>query len=152
MGTGGTMWFTRADLGIRLWIAPEEGRGRLKTGMLAGDVTVTVVEPGDAASLVPVMGESVTKLGIYNCLVTAAFLGANGTGDYGVVIEIDTITGPSLDPHIRTVIGGMLKVYDNDFDSISATINLPTARGSIPTPTASATAASVSPISTATAP
>lgn len=131
MATGGNMWFTRDDLGIRIWIAPEDGQGRLKTGMLAGDFVVTVVEPGDTASLVPAMGESVTKPGTYNCLVTSAFLGANGVGDYGAVIEIDTFAGPSGGPHIRTVIGGMLKVYDNDFDSISASISLPTARGSM---------------------
>jgi hypothetical protein len=127
----GNMWFTRDDLGIRIWIAPEDGQGRLKTGMVAGDFTVTVIEPADAASLAPAMGESVTKPGVYNCLVTSAFLIANGVGDYGVAIEIDTFAGPSGAPHIRTVIGGMLKVYDNDFDSISATISLPTARGSM---------------------
>ncbi len=113
------MWFTKIADGFRGWFVAVQSNGTLRTGLVAGDFTVTVVEPGDAASLVPTVTESATKSGLYRFDVTSGFITTNGVGEYGVVVEIDTFAGPSGAPNVRTSISKVLRVTTEDFDTLS---------------------------------
>lgn len=106
------MWLTGEADGFRLWFPAVQGNGSLRTGLVAGDFTATVVDPTDAVTLVPVVAESAVKIGLYFIDITAAFLTANGDGDYGVVIEVDTFAGPSGAPNVRDAFAGTLKVIE----------------------------------------
>lgn len=108
------MWFTKQSDGFRGWFAVVQ-LGSIVAGIAPGNFTVTVVDPTDAASLNPAVTESATKPGLYTFLVTSAFITANGTGEYGVVVEINK-PAPG---RIVDAFSDALKVSEDDFDSLS---------------------------------
>lgn len=111
------MWFTRDDQGFRGWFTVDL-MGEVRTGLLAGDFLVTVVNPSDGASTNPSVTESSQKPGLYRFDVPSLFLTTHGPGSYAVVIQVDTITGPSPPPEVLAVLDGVLHVNEEDFDSL----------------------------------
>ena len=129
------MWWAKTAVGFRGWFLVETNGGSLRTGLVAGDFTVTVVNPSDTAGTAPVVSESSTKGGLYFFDVPTAFLTTNGIGEYGVVIEIDTFAGPSNAPNVRGTASHVLRVSLADleedrivqgwvFDPISASLDV----------------------------
>jgi hypothetical protein len=96
-----------------------QGNGSLRTGLVGGDFTAAVVEPGDAATTAPTVSESTQKAGLYTFLVPSAFLVTNGAGEYGVSIEVDTFAGPSGSPNVRDAVGHVLRVSLADLDDLA---------------------------------
>lgn len=113
------MWFTKDDDGYRAWFSVEDKNGLLRTGGVAGNFTVTVVEPGDTASSTPTVSESSTKPGLYTFLVPSSFFATHGVGGYGVVVEA-TFSSP---PKIDAVFAEVLRVFAEDFDSLGTAIS-----------------------------
>lgn len=113
------MYFTKQADGFRAHFAVAQGNGSLRTGLLAGDFTVTVVDPADSTTLTPSVSESTQKSGSYFFDITSGFITTNGVGDYGVVVEVDTFAGPSSAPHVRDVFGEVLRVTEEDFDTLA---------------------------------
>jgi len=113
------MYFTKQADGFRAHFVASQGNGSLRTGLLAGDFTVTVVDPADGATLTPAVSESTQKSGMYFFDITSGFITTNGVGDYGVVVEVDTFAGPSSAPHVRDVFGEVLRVTQEDFDTLA---------------------------------
>lgn len=117
------MWFSRNADGYQAWFTVADKHGALRTGGVAGDFTVTVVNPADTASSSPTVSESATKPGLYTFLVPTTFFTTNGVGGYGVVVEVDMNTSPK----IETVLGEVLRVFAEDFDSsVGAVWDAPT--------------------------
>jgi len=112
------MWFTKQSTGYRGWFRVVDDTGALRTGLVAGDFTVTIVDPADAANNSPSVSESAQKTGIYYFDILSAFFVANGNGEYTVSVEVDTFAGPSGFPNVRDAFSTSLQVYDEDFDSI----------------------------------
>lgn len=113
------MWFTKDTDGYRAWFTVEDKNGIIRTGGVAGNFTATVVEPGDTASTVPTVTESTTKAGLYTFLIPSSFFATYGVGGYGVVVEVNFVVAPK----ITTVFGEVLRVFDEDFDSIYANVD-----------------------------
>ena len=111
-----SLWFTRQAEGFRAWFAPETATGKLKPGMVAGDFTVTVIDPTDTNTSTPAVSESSAKAGLYTFVIPNSFLTANGNGVYGVVVEVDTKAGPSASPHIVAIMDAHLRVTLEDLD------------------------------------
>jgi hypothetical protein len=106
------MWFTKDDDGFRGWLTVMRN-GRLHTGV-AADITVTVVDEDDSTSTTPAVSESTQLAGLYTFLIPSAFFTTNGTGQYSVVAVVDA-TGPT----VRDVDDYVLRVFEEDFDSLS---------------------------------
>ena len=109
------MWFTKDDDGFRGWF-PVARNGVLHSG-IAADITVTVVDEDDSTSTSPTVSESVQLSGLYTFVVPSSFFVANGTGQYSVVAVVNS-TGPV----VRNVKGEVLRVFDEDFDSVATII------------------------------
>ena len=107
------MWFTKDDDGFRGWF-PAVRDGVLHSG-IAADITVTVVDEDDSASTSPTISESSQLSGLYTFTIPSSFFVTNGTGQYSVVAVVNS-TGPV----VRNVKGEVLRVFEEDFDSISA--------------------------------
>lgn len=112
------VWFTKQADGFRGWLPVEQNNGTLRTGLAAGDFVVTIVDPDDDASAVVAASESSEKSGLYFFDITSGFITTNGVGEYGIVVEIDTKTGPSSAPHVVMILDSVLKVSQEDFDSL----------------------------------
>ena len=112
------MWFTRDDQGYRAWFTVVDKNGLIRTGGVPGDFTVTVVNPADTASTTPAVAESATKPGLYTFLVPSTFFATHGVGGYGVVVEVIMLTSPK----VEAVFGEVLRVFDEDFDSVATTV------------------------------
>jgi hypothetical protein len=117
------MWFTAQDNGYRGWFIVKDNAGNLRTGLAAGDFTVTVIEPNDGDSNNPSVSESGELSGTYYFDVPSAFLITYGNGEYNVTVEVNTFAGPSGPPNVRDVINSVLQVSTNDFDDISSDIS-----------------------------
>jgi hypothetical protein len=115
------MWFTRDDAGFRGWIAAVRN-GQLRAGLVNGDFTVTVIAPGDGANTTPTVAESAQKSGVYYFDIPDTFFIANGAGEYVVVLEVDTFAGPSGAPHVQDAVTAVLRVTEEDFDTIAAAV------------------------------
>ena len=113
------MWWTKAASGFRGWFAVAQSSGALRTGLVAGDFTVTIVDPSGTMTSIPAVAESI-KLGLYTFTIPAIFLTGNGVGEYGVSIEVDTFAGPSGPPHVRAVLSHVLRVSLKDLDDITS--------------------------------
>jgi hypothetical protein len=113
------VWFAKQSDGFQGWFVVEN-LGALVTGLLPGVFTVTIVDPADAATNTPAVAESVSKLGLYMFTIPSAFITANGVGEYGVVIEINKPAPPP--PRIVDVISAVLKVSQEDFDSLAESL------------------------------
>ncbi len=115
------MWFSKISSGFRVWF-PVDVASELREGLVAGDFSVTVIDPDDSASVSPTVAESTQKSGVYYFDVSSAFLVANGPGEYFCLIQVDTIDGPSGPPEILNNFGSILRVTQEDFDSLVASI------------------------------
>lgn len=112
------MYFTKDTNGFRAFFTALQSNGNLRTGLVAGDFTVTTVEPTLTGTTAPVVSEVGVVPGLYTFLVPAAFLGIYGVGDYGILVQIDTFAGPSGAPNVRTAFAHNMKVNEKDFDDI----------------------------------
>lgn len=109
----------RTDQGIKVCFAVIKSDGTLRTGLVAGDFTVTVVNPGDTATLTPAVSQTTQKAGVYCFTLTSGFMGTHGVGVYPFVVEIDTIAGPSSPPNVRTAFSGNVRATQEDIDTIA---------------------------------
>tara|TARA_R100001244_G_scaffold25113_4_gene25576 strand:+ start:38537 stop:39349 length:813 start_codon:yes stop_codon:yes gene_type:complete len=109
------MWFTKDSTGFRGWFSVIDSKGNLRTGMIPSDFIATIVDGDDSATDAFVVAESTQKAGFYYFNVTSAFLLANGIGDYGVVVQIDS----SVKPKIRTAFSKVLNVAEKDLNDIA---------------------------------
>lgn len=91
---------------------PVSRNGVLRTGLVAGNFTVTLTNPARTASTALVVTENPQKAGDYYCDVPPSFLAAHGVGDYSLLIEVSA-NGPNL----NAVLGGRLPVVVDDMDS-----------------------------------
>ena len=112
------MWFAKTANGFRGWFHAIRGNGLVRTGLAAGDFTVTVVDDADTTSTTPTVSESSVLSGLYYFDIPSAFFSTNGTGDYGVSVVINTRSGPSTSPHVRTAFGKVLRINTQDIDDI----------------------------------
>lgn len=126
------MWFSRTVDGFIAWFSLKTGAGNIRTGAVAANFTVTVVNPADTASTVPTVSQSAQKPGLYKFTVPAAFLVANGTGEYGVVVQVN-VPGPGP---VTDVFSDVLTVSQQDWDSLSAAILASTVDGAVDVQTA----------------
>jgi len=105
------VWWTKTTAGFRVWFVVRTGAGALRTGLVAGNFAVTVVNPADSATSTPAVSESTQLAGLYTFLVPAAFLVANGVGEYGLAIRV---TLAPLD-----AVGAVLRVSLADLDDLA---------------------------------
>jgi len=77
-----------------------------------------VVDEADSTSAAPAVSESTQLGGLYTFLVHSSFF-ANGLGQYSVVAVVDS-TGPT----VRDVVNHVLRVFDEDFDSLSTVTDI----------------------------
>lgn len=118
------MLFSRTVDGFRVWLFAVRDTGELRTGLAAGDFTATVINDDDSASATYTVAESSEKPGMYYFDIPSAFFVAHGVGVYVVGVQIDTRSGPSGPPHVRTASSDILRIYQEDFDSMAANISL----------------------------
>jgi hypothetical protein len=90
--------------GWRGWFIVKTNAGVLRTGLVAGDFTATVVNPQDTSTLTPTVSESAQKPGLYSFLITDAFLATHGLGSYGTVVEVSA-SAPNLTDVVGSVFG-----------------------------------------------
>jgi len=107
------MWTTKIQNNFRGWVVVVDARGGLATGLLSSSFIVTVRDPSDVASSVPLVTES-GKPGLYRFDVTSSFFASNGVGEYGIVVEVNNGAG------IKDVQSNVLKISQNDLDSIAS--------------------------------
>lgn len=92
--------------------AVRNGDGTPRTGLVAGNFTVTVRNPGDTASDTPSVSE--VGGGQYRFSISGAFTTTHGSGEYGWTIEL------TLAPN--DLIGGTVAFFANDPDSLQSLI------------------------------
>lgn len=109
------MWFSKNDDGYRAWITLSDKNGALRTGGVPADFVATVVNPTGVTTTVLAVSESAGKPGLYTFLIPSSFFATHGLGGYGVVVEVDITTAPK----VRAVLGEILRVFEEDFDSIA---------------------------------
>ena len=109
------MFFARQDEGLRGWFVLVDSKGILITGAVAGDFTVTAVDPSDTVTNTPTVSESAQKPGLYTFLVPASFLDTNGIGNYVITLEVIKTTSPKITDAKATT----YKVGVEDIDSLS---------------------------------
>lgn len=106
----------RAD-GVRVSFSVSISAGVLRTGLVSGNFTATVVSPADDASALYPVSESTQKPGLYFFDVPAAFFITNGVGDYSTVIEVAAST-----PKLNAVASTMISVSEQDLNSLAAAV------------------------------
>jgi hypothetical protein len=102
----------------RVWVTVED-KGNLKTGLVPGDFTATIVPFNDSASTTASVAESTQKPGLYFFDIPGAFLTTHGAGNYAVVIEANA-TGPKFD----AAAGRPLQVTRADIEKIAEILAL----------------------------
>lgn len=110
--------FARTDQGVVASFAVQNPNGALRTGLVAGDFTATVVNPADTATSVPTVAESAQKAGTYRFTIPSSFFTTHGVGLYHVTAQVDT-SGVSGAPIIRDAAHGILKVTQEDVDTLA---------------------------------
>lgn len=110
------MWFARTTDGYEAWFALKDAAGLIRTGALPANFLVSVVNPADTVVNSPAVAESAAKPGIYRFTIPAAYLIANGVGEYGVVVEINA----PAPKKVTDVLSATLVVSLEDFDSLAA--------------------------------
>ena len=101
----------RRDVGTRVWFTVTRN-GIVRTGLLAGDFTIQIVNPDDDASITPAVSESSEAGGLYYFEVPDTFLQAHGAGVYPGLLKVNA-TGPKIDD-AKTV---RMEVVVDDMDS-----------------------------------
>lgn len=114
------MWWAKQSNGFRGWFSVKLDNGTLRTGLINSDFTITVRAPGDDDGYIAVVYESV-KSGVYYFDISSGFITTNGTGEYGVIIEVDT-SGTSGSPNVIDVKSEILKVSQQDLDSLVGSV------------------------------
>ena len=112
-------YVSRTDLGMEISFSVIQSNGTLRTGLVAGDFTVTVVNPGDSATSTPTVSQKTSKAGLYEFTIPSGFFGTHGVGVYSFVVEIDTIAGPSAPPNVRTAFSGVVDAKQEDVDTLA---------------------------------
>ena len=89
---------TRTSTGIRVWFSVLNANRTLRTGLTAGNFTVTLINDADSATNNPAVSESTQLSGVYFFDVPSGFLTTNGN-NYCVVIQVtlapvDVISAP----------------------------------------------------------
>lgn len=112
------IWFAKQADGFRGYFTVVRSTGQVRTGLVAGDFVVDVLDPTDAVVLNPSVAESSVP-GLYYFDVTSAFVVENGVGVYGVLVVVDTFAGPSGAPQVRDAFGISLKISQEDFDTLA---------------------------------
>jgi hypothetical protein len=95
--------------GYVVTFAARNGNGTPRTGLVAGDFTVTVRNPGDTASNNPAVSE--VGGGMYRFTIPGAFTTTHGVGEYGYTIDLTTAP--------RDIAGGFVEFFDAGFDDIA---------------------------------
>ena len=113
------MWFTKNDDGYRAWFTVADKNGALRTGGVPADFVATVVNPTGVTTTVLAVSESAGKPGLYTFLVPSSFFATHGIGGYGVVVQANITTAPK----VTAVFGEVLRVFEEDFDSVSVLVN-----------------------------
>lgn len=116
------IFFTRTNKTFRAWFQAVRSTGELRTGLVDGDFIVRIVNPTDTAVSSPTVTESTQKLGLYYFDIPSSYLTAQGIGDYGVSIQIDSVAGPSGAPNVRSADAAVLHVTQEDWDSLSGSL------------------------------
>jgi hypothetical protein len=99
--------------------AVKQSNGSLRTGLVAGDFTVTAVNPADSATTPPAVSESAQKAGLYQFTIPSSFFTTHGVGLYRFVVEVDTIAGPSGAPNVRDAFSGVVRAQQEDIDTLA---------------------------------
>jgi len=115
------MFWAKQSNGFRAWFGVKQDDGELRTGLINGDFTITVRSPNDSDGYTAIVTES-AKTGFYHFDVASSFVTTNGVGEYGVLIEVDTKAGPGGAPNVVDVMSEVLKVNQEDFDSLAAAV------------------------------
>jgi hypothetical protein len=89
--------------------AVRNGNGTPRTGLVAGDFTVTVRNPGDTASNAPAVSE--VGGGQYRFSIPGAFTTTHGAGEYGWTVELTTAP--------TDLIGGLTEFYVAGLDDLA---------------------------------
>lgn len=144
-----TYYVSRTDQGFVVTFAVKQSTGALRTGLVAGDFTVTVVNPADSVTNVPTVSELTQKAGLYQFTVPSSFFTTHGVGLYRFAVEVDTFAGPSGAPNVRDAFSGVVRAQQEDIDTLAdggagsftrATDSLEDIRDAIPAASAVATA------------
>lgn len=122
----GAIGFARIADGFRGWFAAVTDNGELRSGLVAGDFVATVINPGDTANTIAAISESTQKPGVYKFDIPSAFFTAHGAGEYAVLVQIDTVAGPSDPPNVIDIVTAILTVSQQDFDSLATQITAAT--------------------------
>jgi len=109
------MWFAKIAEGFRAFFRVQAPNGTLRTGIIPGDFTVTVIDAVDATSTFPVVAESTLKGGLYYFDISSVFLAA-GTGEYGITVEVVTSSAPK----VKATFSKTLKVNTKGFEDVGA--------------------------------
>jgi len=112
-------FISRTDQGLEVSFSVIQASGSLRTGLVAGDFTVTVVNPGDSATSTPAVSQKTSKAGLYEFTIPSAFFTTHGVGVYSFVVEIDTFAGPSGAPNVRTAFSGVVRAQQEDVDMLA---------------------------------
>jgi parallel beta-helix repeat protein len=104
------MLFTKNDDGVRIWVTAVKNGALI--GGLTASITVTVTDPDDSITTSPTVFAA-TQTGLYYADVPSSFFATNGLGWYVAVVEING-------SGVKDVIKDSLRVFEEDFDSISA--------------------------------
>lgn len=112
-------YVSRTDQGMVVSFAVTAPNGTLRTGLVAGDFTATVVNPADSATSVPTVSESTQKAGLYQFTIPSSFFTTHGVGLYRFVLQVDTIAGPSGAPNVRDAFSGVVRAQQEDIDTLA---------------------------------
>lgn len=117
-----SMFLTRLDKTLRVWFAAASSAGAYRSGLTQASFTINIVNPADSAQVTAVVSESTQRPGVYYFDVPSSFLLTHGVGDYVVGIKIDSQSGSSGAPQVKTVQSDIIHVTRDDFDSISGSV------------------------------
>jgi hypothetical protein len=116
------MFFTRSNKTLRVWFAAVTSTGNYRNGLTQASFTAEVVNPTDTAQVTSLVSESAQRPGVYYFDVPASFLTTHGIGDYMVSVKIDSQSGSSGTPQVKTIQSNVVHVTFEDFDSLSGSI------------------------------
>ncbi len=104
----------KVNVAYRYWFNLRLGTGAPATGVAAVDITVTVRNPGNSATMA---APTITEHGggLYFFDISATFTNTHGAGQYGVTIDVDSTT-----PRVRDTGGQSVAFFAQDLDDLAA--------------------------------
>ena len=114
------MYFTKTSDTFRGWFQLVRSSGDLRVNSLSSSFTAVVVNENDTASISPVVTQSQQKPGLYYFDITSSFFATHGVGSYGISIEVNETSSPI----IKSAFSEVIKLSQNDFDSITAVVDV----------------------------